>query len=223
MKKKKDLLVERFQQLAGIKPLYEIENESNKGWDWVDNNFESIPRFNSYPAFSNNSISSLEQDIRDYYKHVKENEDARDFGWFLGDNVVSHFKKYYKSLAENVGNSDLRKTFLNPSDMGDESTKSKYKDAVKAINFVNSLPETKDSQYLGNSQPFGKIEKAFNELFEAFSGTGNYEKGGTKRSELLYPTMVPLLVPYVLYLFKNIVWEKELGLKRTMFGKEKEK
>jgi hypothetical protein len=174
------------------------EDDSREGFEWVDQNLSSIPYFDNFQGLSN--ISSIENDISAYYKDVVNNEDERDYGWFLGDNVASYFKNSYNHLAENVSDPAMRELFLNPSNENG--------DAVKAVNWVKSLPSTQDGSYLGNSNSFGKISITFSKLFEELLDSSNENSYS--------PQQVPLLVPYVIYLFKNVVWEKLFSLHQTM-------
>ena len=185
----KKLLKERFQELAGIKPLYEIKKsfhrwidfeehpaqETDK-YEWVKSNKSSIPRFEEFAGINNSGGIELSNLIKSYGDYVRDNVDKRDFGKYLGDNVVAHFKHLYLTKVNRISDPKLRNKFQN-------------------IKFVNGLPDSKEYTHLVNELEFQKITLKFHDMVDEFMGTSKQE-------------YIPLLVPYILYIFNTEVWNK---------------
>ena len=182
---KKQPLTERFQQLAGIKPLYESENEKNE-YSWVDSNKSSIPRFNQYQAISNLS-SNLNNVIKDYgnWVHDSGEVDRRDYGKYVGDNVVGFLKDLHQTKINNMGGASAREKFQNPEDP----------DAAKAVEFTNSLPNIGEYNHLVNGLEFQAITNEYHNIVDKLLNTPNN-------------TLIPFLIPYILSSFKESVWSK---------------
>jgi len=204
---KKQSLQERFQQLAGIKPLYEVnwkkEGEDRSEFKWVDQNDQKIPYFKAYQGISNYPKNKLENLIKAYGEKVMDpsNPDYHNPEKLWGDKLVSFFKDFYLKWADGIGNAEIRRKLQNPT----KEDEDKYIDQgalVDAVNYIKSLPTIKGHQYLINDPKFSDILENVRGMLDMWVDPqgGNY-----------YPNLAPLLITYTLKMFKDHVWDKPLG------------
>ena len=196
---KKTLLTERFQQLAGIKSLYEIEANKNE-YQWVDANRNSIPYFKDaleggedpYTVINNSGGSDLVNTIRafgEYVNNTPEEIHHTEIARTLGDNAVAHLKHVYTEFVRSIGDANLRDELTKPA--GDDQNSSVRADAV---NFVNSLPDSKEYTHLVNNMPFMAVTKKIQDMMSSWLGSP-------------MQMYIPFLIPYTLYAFDSEIWD----------------
>ena len=146
----------------------------------------SIPKFEEFAGINSSGGIELSNIIKSYGDYVRDNIDKRDFGKYLGDNVVAYFKDLYLNKVNKISDPELRNKFQNPTDDNNIAT---------AVKFINGLPNLKEYNHLVNTIEFQKITGKFHDMVDEFMGTSKQE-------------YIPLLVPYILDIFNTEVWNK---------------
>ena len=198
----KKLLKERLQQLAGIKPLYEInslnEENTNDGFKWLEST--SMANLADFQGINNLSTNMLPDTLPKFFNYVMKQEDSRDWGDIMGDKAIVYLKSKYLDAINRINNPDIREFLKSPkvSSVGGLSKfdDNKVAELVKANTFTDNIPEIPDSNYIGNNKEFAsKIETPFTNMIEE-SIKNNYIE------------LLPLLIPYMTFMWKKHIVNK---------------
>ena len=94
----------------------------------------------------------------------------------------------------------------------------KIGDGKKAFDFIESIPNSYsfkgdskfDSKYLGNDSKFSAINSEFQKLFNKYTEGGSY-------------LLTPMIIPYTMQQFDDIIWDKRSGVRAGFDRRDKMK
>lgn len=199
---KKQLLTERFQQLAGIKPLYAInrlnEENTNDGFKWLKS--VNMANLADFQGINNLPTNMLSDTLPKFFNYVMKQEDSRDWGDIMGDKAIVYLKTKYLDAINRISDPNIREFLKSPkvSSVGGLSKfdDNKVAELVKANTFTDNIPEIPGSNYIGNNKEFtSKIETSFTNMIEE-SIKNNYIG------------LLPFLIPYMTFMWKKHIVNK---------------
>tara|TARA_R100001509_G_scaffold162819_2_gene135515 strand:- start:632 stop:1789 length:1158 start_codon:yes stop_codon:yes gene_type:complete len=214
--------LKRMQELAGVS-INEVADFGSEGFKWIDSH--SAPYFPAYQGFNN--VSDIPNKIRAYWDEIKREPkqyDKRDWGFYIGDTIPTYFKNAYMMLANQISSPERREYLLKgPTDPYQEeqikkASNGKIGDGKKAFDFLKSIPDNYsfnndskfNSKYLGNDSRFAAINSSFQKLFNEYASGPSY-------------LLTPMIIPYIMQQFNDIIWDNRSGVKASFDRREKMK
>ena len=181
----------RMQMLAGIitegqykEKMEEVDSPVLQGFNWLSNIQGKLIYGGTLEAIGN--INSNTINVTNYREEIENipniGRDPEQLGLLLGDAVFAYLKNHIKFLIHNISDSSIRDFLENPTPENTNGDKKLLKETLQWKKWTESIPDVKDSKYLGNSEQFASmIEKPVQQMVKECTSSG-----GKKEASLVW-------------------------------------
>jgi hypothetical protein len=181
----------RMQMLAGIitegqykEKMEEVDSPVLQGFNWLSNIQGKLIYGGTLEAIGN--INSNTINVTNYREEIENipniGRDPEQLGLLLGDAVFAYLKNHIKFLIHNISDSSIRDFLENPTAENSGGDEKLLKETLQWKKWTESIPDVKDSKYLGNSEQFASmIEKPVQQMVKECTSSG-----GKKEASLVW-------------------------------------
>ena len=181
----------RMQMLAGIitegqykEKMEEVDSPVLQGFNWLSNIQGKLIYGGTLEAIGN--INSNTINVTNYREEIENipniGRDPEQLGLLLGDAVFAYLKNHIKFLIHNISDSSIRDFLENPTAENSGGDEKLLKETLQWKKWTESIPDVKDSKYLGNSEQFSSmIEKPVQQMVKECTSSG-----GKKEASLVW-------------------------------------
>ena len=181
----------RMQMLAGIitegqykEKMEEVDSPVLQGFNWLSNIQGKLIYGGTLEAIGN--INSNTINVTNYREEIENipniGRDPEQLGLLLGDAVFAYLKNHIKFLIHNISDSSIRDFLENPTPENTNGDKELLAETLQWKKWTESIPDVKDSKYLGNSEQFASmIEKPVQQMVKECTSSG-----GKKEASLVW-------------------------------------
>ena len=173
----------RMQMLAGIitegqykEKMEEVDSPVLQGFNWLSNIQGKLIYGGTLEAIGN--INSNTINVTNYREEIENipniGRDPEQLGLLLGDAVFAYLKNHIKFLIHNISDSSIRDFLENPTAENTNGDEKLLKETLQWKKWTESIPDVKDSKYLGNSEQFSSmIEKPVQQMVKECTSSGD--------------------------------------------------
>ena len=155
-----------------------------QGFNWLSNIQGKLIHGGTLEAIGN--INSNTINVKKYKETIQNipniGRDPEQLGLLLGDAVFAYLKNHIKFLIHNISDSSVRDFLENPTPENTNGDKELLAETLQWKKWTESIPDVKDSKYLGNSEQFSSmIEKPVQQMVKECTSSG-----GKKEASLVW-------------------------------------
>ena len=155
-----------------------------QGFNWLSNIQGKLIYGGTLEAIGN--INSNTINVKKYKETIQNipniGRDPEQLGLLLGDAVFAYLKNHIKFLIHNISDSSIRDFLENPTAENSGGDEKLLKETLQWKKWTESIPDVKDSKYLGNSEQFSSmIEKPVQQMVKECTSSG-----GKKEASLVW-------------------------------------
>ena len=155
-----------------------------QGFNWLSNIQGKLIYGGTLEAIGN--INSNTINVKKYKETIQNipniGRDPEQLGLLLGDTVFAYLKNNIKFLIHNISDSSVRDFLENPTSENTNGDEKLLAQTLQWKKWTESIPDVKDSKYLGNSEQFSSmIEKPVQQMVKECTSSG-----GKKEASLVW-------------------------------------